>query len=296
MQAAERPCMHRLLATAVAAAFLGLTVPANAQDKPLTFDDGKALVRATLMLSNPSTGRIFVKKNSAAQMPAFEPLAYYAGNDKSGHPIIWMNENPVGTYVGETFASMAGAAFAAMDHGYAGPAWKARYDAATVADKALPPGSADPFEHRHALLTQLDDIFKARSTSQEESAKSGIAWATSTLRPGMMRSRVYALLKQRGLVAFNTAYNPGTPLGTNGCSFDDPKLGLWPTMDEQLPRRVGPCAMFGQPEQKKSPEAYISWDAGFTVACSTSTTLELDFDNTDKLMSLKKPDSQQSCY
>lgn len=252
-------------------------------------------MRATLMLSNAGTGRIFVKKDSAAQMPPFEPLAYYAGNDKSNHPVIWMNENPGGMYVGETFASMAGAAFA-MDHGYAGPAWKARYDAAAAADKALPPGSADPFEHRHALLAQLDEIFKARSTSQEETAKSDIAWITTTLRPGMMRSQVYALLKQRGLVAFNTAYNAGTPIGANGCRFDDPKLGLWPTMNEEVPRRVGPCAMFGQPDQKKSPEAYISWNAGFTVACSTSTTLELDFDSTDRLMSLKKPGSEQSCY
>lgn len=288
--------MRRVIATAGMTVLFLVALPAWGQQKPLTFEDGKTLVRGTLMMSEPGTGRIFVMKDSAAQMPAFDPLSYYAGDDKSGHPIVWMNKNPVGTYVGKTFASMAGGAFAAMDHGYAGPEWKARYDVAAAADNALATGAADPFAHRRALLTELDVIYKTRSQSQEQAAKNDLAWIRRTLHAGMLRGAAYAALKQRGLVAYNTAYDPGTPTAENGCSWSGSPKGEWPVMNQAVPQRVGPCAMFGQAKRKKNPEVYLSWDAGFTVACTTRTTLELDFTLSDKLMALKKPVSQQDCY
>jgi hypothetical protein len=154
--------MRRLITMVTTVALLlFVAVTVRAEQTRLTFDDGNALLKGTLAMSQDSAARIFVMKDSAAQMPAFDPLAYYVGNDKSGHPIVWMNNNPAGTYVGETFMSMAGVLFAAMDHGYAGGEWKARYDAAAAADKALPAGAPNPFANRHALLAQLDAIWKA---------------------------------------------------------------------------------------------------------------------------------------
>ncbi|MGZ6235467.1 MAG: hypothetical protein ACXWNH_19255, partial [Vulcanimicrobiaceae bacterium] len=56
----------RPIAIAIVAAFLLAAVPAYAQDKPLTFDDGMVPLRGTLVLSRPGTERIFIMKDSDA--------------------------------------------------------------------------------------------------------------------------------------------------------------------------------------------------------------------------------------
>lgn len=99
---------------------------------------------------SPNSGKVYVKEVPSSQMPAYDPVAHYAGI-QNGAPLVIVcsplpnNKTSVKRAIGDAMA------LAVMDDGEAGPLWKNMYDDAAKTDAGLPPDAPDPYLHRHAL-------------------------------------------------------------------------------------------------------------------------------------------------
>lgn len=94
-------------------------------------------------------------------MPAYEPEWHYVGFSiaKDGNPgiTVWVLR---GMPDARTVHAMeAGLILGLADSGYAGPKWKALYDAVAAKDAEQGPNAADPFRIRRNLADSLADLY-----------------------------------------------------------------------------------------------------------------------------------------
>jgi hypothetical protein len=225
---------------------------------------------------------IAVVMKPAGAMPAGDPIYHYVGRTSDGKLTIWRVSSGVAGSMTESEywqATTAAYALAAVDAGDAGPIWQARFKSAV-----------DPTELGHGFAS----AFQRMSDTTKENALDEIAWVHKTIVVGMSRTATYARLKKQGLIAYNGMYIAGKPIGANGCSYEDAEQGRWPRMNEPLPKSG--CA-FDSRDRKfvPNPDAFVDFNLGFTIGCSTDETLTLSFDMDDKLKSIKDSRALQTC-
>lgn len=229
------------------------------------------------IFSGTSAGRIAEVTKSPSEMPADDSTCHYAGLI-AGKYVVWLSSSA--RYAGDEVTSYTAAfALAAMDSGAAGPALKAKYDKAKD-HVLLGRAFAQAFQH----------------VSYETRAKSlrDIAWVRKTIVVGTSRSTTYALLRKRGLTAFNATYIAGKPMGSNGCSYENRAQGDWPTMNEPLPKSGCPLDQ-RQRQFVPNPSATINFDMGFNIACGSEESLTLMFDLKDELTTIQDSGESQTC-
>jgi len=210
-------------------------------------------------------------------MPAGDSTCHYAG-PIDGTYVVWFSSSAAHAS-DEVLSYTAAFALAAMDSGEAGPALKAKFDNAKD----------------HVLLGRtFAEAFNHFSIETRAKSIRDIAWVKKTIVVGMTRSDAYALLKKRGLTAFNYMYVAGKPAGPNGCSFDNDAQGDWPTMNEPLP--ASGCPSDTRPRQfVPNPNATVDFSMGFNIACGSDETLTLMFDLEDKLTQVQDSGETQTC-
>ncbi len=128
---------------------------------------------------------------SAEDMPAGDPIYHYAGRSSDGKYMIWEHTGGLegSTTESQYWQAMTAAyALAAMDSGAAGPTWQARFRGATD----------QPMLGRDFALA-----FQRMSDTVRKQSLDNIAWIHKNIVPGMSRSATYALIKKRGLIAYN---------------------------------------------------------------------------------------------
>lgn len=164
--------------------------------------------------------------------------------------------------------------------GEAGARWKALYESAT--DKVV-------------LAKAIDGAIQASSKRESDAAHAQVSWMHASLQVGMKRSQVYGLLKSRNLVAYNEAYNPGKPFGTNSCDGEATKsLAYWPRYGEPLPARSGVCAM-EKPAYVPNPDAFVELQSGHNIACGARIIVTLKFGLDDRLTSVTEDKESWTC-
>lgn len=256
------------------------------------------LLRAILSSENLTidSSRSVTLQKPAAAMPAGAPYYYYAGRAQDGRLIFWtspgLDESGVTPASDDMLLTALGPAIA--DSGGAGPVWKQRYDAAP--DKVL-------FGEAIALA------FRLMVDGIESKANSDELWIEQTIRIGMTRRATYSLLRRRGLVAYNSDYNPGVPTTPppptpgggpqigGGCDYQPSwTRGEWPYFREPLPKRTGECARIpGQATYVPNPPAFITIGVGMSLSCGVSRAVDLYYDMDDRLKSLRLEDPSVTC-
>lgn len=218
-----------------------------------------------------------------SEMPPDDPFVHYAGVDSTGRTLIWRlaDINVIRTAPRDTYETVLAAA--AADTGAAGSDWKTLFDRLGTIG----------FEHLAGR------VFVSRSEAERTKSANDIAFAKK-IHAGTARHTVYAMLKQRGLIAYNNAYNPGRPIPgpslKGGCTFAlSQKEAYWPYFNEPVPERHAVCAAAGKPAFVKNPDAYIGFSMGFDSACRFTQMLTLRFDLQDKLTSIKESAVRTLC-
>lgn len=147
-------------------AVLTLTVPTSAvaaqiDGVNITQDDEVQLLTAmhTALKPNDDTIPIRLAVKSAADMPAYAKVSYYAGSQESKPGVrimnVWVNGDANGP---ERLAALESSFFLALsDGGYGGTTFKELYDNAAAKDALLPPGTANPYANRQKLGKELVD-------------------------------------------------------------------------------------------------------------------------------------------
>jgi hypothetical protein len=232
--------------------------------------------------------RIETVEKDQDQMPHGYRYFFYAGRDKdTGREILW--EARPGKDEGDEDERgdeyVAAYALAALDAGYVGEPWKTLYNGEANATARLTFGKA--------IARALDEA----SDQKKAVEAADVAWIREHIVAGTSRANAYALLRSYGLVAYNSAYNPGVPItrdGAKGCDFTDQSASAWPYHGEPLPTPSGECAFFRK-DPGAFPSAYITLDGAFTIACGSQVAIAIAFDDSDRIRSVHISDPQWSC-
>lgn len=252
--------------------------------QPISRDDIASLTRAVL-LSRPRQ----IRKDPAS-MPSLAPLVYYAG-----HGIIW-ESNTVDQDLGAWSrvapreqpaedAFVAAVALAAMDVGKPGKPWSELY-------KRTPRDDASQL----ALGEAIAEAIKAASDQSAAYASAQMTWIKSQVLTGTPRPSVYAMLKSRGLVAYNPAFEEQRAVGNSAClPSDDPSQGYWPYQNESPPKLTGLCAsMHGEQGMTPNPDAFVQIAGAFGLGCGATLLITIKFDTNDRVKGLSS-EEQTSC-
>jgi hypothetical protein len=116
-----------------------------------------------------------------------------------------------------------------------------------------------------------------------------VAWIRANVLPGTPRAQAYALLRARGLVAYNLAFQKGKPIGSGAearCDWSDPSSAAWPSAGQRAPVQEGACA--GPRPDLRSPQRHPSIQVRVlggtpSIACGTSTYVGISFDRRDRV-------------
>lgn len=129
---------------------------------PQSSADVDALLAAVVHELAPGVPGVTPVLVDSAKMPAYDPLAHYAGwNSDTAHPnqgVIWLNKqhfaahgNGIDTDSDMQLPYIEAFVLATCDSEHAGPGWKSRYDAAAQADDEITGYVSDRFLNRRAF-------------------------------------------------------------------------------------------------------------------------------------------------
>ncbi len=227
------------------------------------------------------------------KMPVGFQYFYYAGRDpKTERELIWQSPATKHVCVGAPGCPpndefVAGYSLAAMDAYYVdGEPWRTLYKSAPDAESRLALGKA---------------IAKAMNEVAAQAQARGIADVASIrerITIGMRRNDAYDVLRSFGLVAYNSAFNPGVPIESprwKGCDYSDRTAAAWPYHGEPLPRRSGQCATMGSDGPGPFPSAYVDVSGGFTIACGSEASVALNFDTSDRISNVNIGKFEWTC-
>jgi hypothetical protein len=130
-----------------------------------TAHDVADLLKATQDAQTSPKITLNLLAKDASEMPAYDPIAHFAGIDASGAGIIWASRTYPKTQDG-AWALRSALELACMATGFAGPKWKQIYDQLAAADAALPAGSPNPYQNRLGLTAQVRKIFESYEQQQ----------------------------------------------------------------------------------------------------------------------------------
>lgn len=123
------------------------------------------------------------------------------------------------------------------------------------------------------------------STAQPDN----VAWIKAHVVPGTTRTATYALLRARGLVAYNLAFQKGKTIGSGAdarCDWSDPSSAAWPRANQRAPMQEGACAGprpdLRRPQQHPSVQVRVLGGTP-SFACGTSTFIGITFDRRDRV-------------
>jgi len=155
--------MRRLIAIAFAVALL---LPSAGFAADLTFGGPEIaqLLRAVEASEKSPDIKLTIKLVAAKDMPAYDATVHYAGLNPGGKPdeatiLVAQPMDPKSDAFGSGFQTAL--RLACMDTGFAGPKWKAIYDAAAAADATLNASEADRYYNRHLITTAIQNAIDA---------------------------------------------------------------------------------------------------------------------------------------
>ena len=250
----------------------------------MTRSDIQDLVKGVLM-AHPQQ----ISKDPEA-MPAAAPLVYYAG-----HGVIWeskaLNQDFGGwatvsaeAQPGED-AFVAAAALAAMDADTAGKVWRGIY-------VRSPSDSAS----RISLGNEIAQALKLASDQSATFAESATQWMHSRITAGTPRVDAYVMLKSRGLVAYNPAFEAPKSASNNVCLPADPNGGTWPHPNEPIPPKTGLCAMFSDnTKATQAPDALVQVAGAFGLGCEETILTTISFDASDRVTNVTSEKAMAEC-
>jgi hypothetical protein len=260
-----------------------ISVAVNGQ--PISRDDIRALVKGAFA-ARPQQ----VPKEPAA-MPSDAPLVFYAG-----HGTIWVSKTvdaDLGAFAREMPAQqpaedafVAAVALAAMDAGTAGKPWQDIYRQVS-SDEAS----------RLAFGKSIAEALKTASDQSAAFAADQSAWIQSQIAPGTTRDRAYAMLKSRGLVAYNPAFEQSRAIGDSACLPPlDPNSGNWPYQNEPVPKNTGACALMnGETKPMPNPDAMVKLGGAFGLGCEEATLTTINFGADDRVSKVTIDKLSPSC-
>ena len=116
-----------------------------------------------------------------------------------------------------------------------------------------------------------------------------VAWIEANVVHGTPRPRAYALLRSRGLVAYNISFQKGKATGAGAdarCDWSDLSSAAWPRSGERAPVQDGACA--GPRPDLRAPERHPSVQVRVlggtpSISCGTSTFVGITFDRRDRV-------------
>lgn len=131
-------------------------------------------------------------------------------------------------------------------------------------------------------------------------------WISSHIVPGTSRKDAYAMLRSRGLTAYNWAYekgkaipapspDPKNPLVGAACDMSDWSSAAWPYQNEPLPKLEGACASGTPTKPIRNPKADIDLDGEFSLFCGWSTEIIITFGNDDRVRRVHEGQPTQTC-
>lgn len=257
-----------------------------------------ALVRGVFSFGeNRSTGkaaplRVIVKLPS--EMPPDDPYMHYAGLDQNGQALVWrvaVDTAASKAFIEKFMKTYEGvSAAAAADSGAAGADWKTLYDRLGAV--------------RFELLATR--VFVLRSDAEKKKSAEDLTWIEKNIRLRTARQDVYAMLKKRGLIAYNAAYNPGRPAqgspptsghpAFTGCDYSQTMAqSYWPYFNEPIPKGDGVCGSFQRTGFVPNPTAYVDFSMGFDMMCGMHKILTLRFDLHDRLSRMQQSRAGKTC-
>jgi hypothetical protein len=265
-------CTMNLLGEAAQAYANVAPINVTVSGQKIVYDDFRALVKGVL------TAHISQKAKNPAEMPPDAPLVYYAGDH-----IVWVSktiDQDLGTFARVSpsaqpaeDAFLAATALAAMDAGTAGEPWKGLYSRAPATHRA-----------RLALGKAIVDAWKTASDQSAAFATAQTAWMQSHISVGAARSEVYAMLKSRGLIPYNPAFQSLEP--SQGClpPFRDAASGTWPQQNEPVPPSKGVCAnLNARSSPVANPEALVYIVGAFGLGCDVAAETTITFGADDRV-------------
>jgi len=265
--------------------------PASVKNRPPPIDvavQGQAITWSDILgffngVFSPKLRLQRVEKE-AAEMPPDAPLVSYQGRTRGTpfYEIIWISKSPRADVFSDSY--VAAIALAVLDAGNAGPTFQAIYAKA-------PPDRA-------SRLTLGDAIAKALTSASDQSAEyaaNQADWIRVHIVRGITRAAAYAMLKSRGVVAYNWMYVKGKPISLVGCSTMDQSSGAWPYKNEPLPVQRGVCAENHPTKPIVNPNAEIELDGAFNLGCSWKTQIVIKFDNHDRVTNVSIDKPLQGC-
>lgn len=169
------------------------------------------------------------------------------------------------------------------------PFWKAIYD-------------ETPEPSRAQLALEVAGAFRVASEQQAKYASDEAQWIVAKVARGMTRSQAYAVLRSRGLVAYNGYFDAGKSVEIKGapghfyCDTSDHNGGAWPYANEPLPKSEGMCAEMRRGLRAPAhPEASVTLSGAFSIACGSDIYVTLTFDANDRISSVKSVGPTQTC-
>lgn len=170
-----------------------------------------------------------------------------------------------------------------LESGNGSPVWKAIYD-------ATPPDAAS----RGALGLAIGVAFRAASVKRADYVTSEATWIQRHITPGMTRPGAYTLLRGQGLTAYNFRYRTGSASG-NSCTYD-PSSAAWPYAGELLPPQQGACSiMTGNLKNQTNPDATVTLEGGYNIACGSETRVTISFDTADRVNMVAVDGPNETC-
>lgn len=136
--------------------------------------------------------------------------------------------------------------------------------------------------------------FNVAGANAASKAAAQTEWIRSHAIPGVARTALYDMLKSQGLVANNAAYVRGTIVDSH-CEFVDQSGANWPYRNEPLPKDVGPCANLRSKKPVLEPDAFVTIAGGFNLVCNSWTTVEITFDDADRIKDVNIGRPEPSC-
>ena len=116
-----------------------------------------------------------------------------------------------------------------------------------------------------------------------------VGWIRANVVPGTPRAQAYTLLRSRGLVAYNLAFQKGEATGSGAdarCDWSDPSSAAWPRAGQRAPLQDGACA--GPRPDLRAPQRHPSVQVRVlggtpSIACRTATNVGITFDRRDRV-------------